>query len=64
MYRYLYDMSLKGLTPFRLSNIGAWWDKDREIDIVAYDKEENNILFCETRWQELNRSKAKRYWRN
>lgn len=46
-----------GFTP---SKIGRWWNKNEEIDIVAYD--EQNIAFIECKWQnsvnkefELNR---------
>jgi len=31
---------MKGLLPFKFSNIGTWWEKDKEIDIVAFNKEE------------------------
>jgi AAA+ ATPase superfamily predicted ATPase len=46
-----------GFTPCK---IGRWWNKNEEIDIVAYD--EQNIAFIECKWQnsvnrefELNR---------
>ncbi len=57
---FLYEISLKGLTPFRLLNIGTWWERNEEIDIVALDKGERKILFCETKWQDLNRSEAEK----
>jgi hypothetical protein len=57
---FLYEMNLKGLTPFRLSNIGTWWEKGKEIDAVAFNKEEKKILFCEAKWQDLSRSEAEK----
>jgi AAA+ ATPase superfamily predicted ATPase len=57
---FLYEMNLKGLTPFRLLNIGTWWEKDKEIDAVAFNKEEKKILFCEAKWQDLSRSEAEK----
>ena len=35
--------------PFKAKNIGRWWDKEDEIDIVAFD-DQNSFLFCECRW--------------
>jgi len=57
---FLYEMNLKGLMPFRLLNIGTWWEKDKEIDAVAFNKEEKKILFCEAKWQDLSRSEAEK----
>lgn len=36
---------------FSFDAIGRWWDKTEEIDIVAYNKKENRILFAEVKWQ-------------
>ena len=57
---FLYEMNMKGLMPFRFSNIGTWWEKDKEIDTVAFNKEEKKILFCEAKWQDLGRSEAEK----
>lgn len=32
--------------------MGRWWDKNTEIDLVALNSEENSILFVETKWNE------------
>lgn len=34
------------------SQIGSWWYKDAEIDIVALDDTSNTILFGECKWQD------------
>lgn len=35
---------------FQISQIGRWWDKNEEIDIVALNEEDSNILFGEVKW--------------
>jgi AAA+ ATPase superfamily predicted ATPase len=61
---FLYEMSLKGLMPFEFSSVGSWWEKDKEIDIVALNKEKKKILFCEVKWQNLNKSEAEEILEN
>lgn len=39
----------KGLLEF--SKIGRWWDKDKEIDIIAINEKKEEILFCECKWK-------------
>lgn len=45
--------------PFPLAEVGQWWHKGTEIDIVATgrpsggaDREGSRLLFCECKWQE------------
>jgi len=33
------------------TNIGRWWHKDMEIDIVALNENNNEIIFSECKWQ-------------
>lgn len=38
--------------PFMFDKVGRWWDNNIEIDIVALDNTENNIIFGECKyWQ-------------
>ena len=37
---------------FRFSRIGRWWYKEDEIDIVALNEEENQILLGECKWSD------------
>ena len=30
--------------------IGRWWDKNKEIDVVAFNEEKDCILFVEVKW--------------
>ncbi|MEA3343832.1 MAG: ATP-binding protein [archaeon] len=36
---------------FRMTRIGKWWHKDKEIDIVALNESTNEILFAECKWK-------------
>ncbi len=44
----LWNISL-GFIP---TKIGSWWYKDKEIDLLALDKNKKNILFCGCKWSE------------
>ncbi len=46
----LFDMSKKGLLPFRIELIGPWWERTSEIDIVAINENSKDILFAEVKW--------------
>jgi hypothetical protein len=35
---------------FSIENVGRWWDKNEEIDLVALNGSENKILFGEVKW--------------
>ena len=34
----------------QFEQMGRWWDKNTEIDLVGLNKAENSILFVETKW--------------
>ncbi|MFA4700454.1 ATP-binding protein [Pyrococcus kukulkanii] len=40
--------------PFRFTKIGRWWDKEKEIDIVAINSLTGDSAFFEIRWKALN----------
>lgn len=48
--QYLKKLNKRNLLPFRFSQIGRWWDKKNEIDIVAFDSN-GNILIGECKWK-------------
>ena len=35
---------------FSFHKIGRWWEKENEIDVVAFDDSNENILFAEVKW--------------
>lgn len=39
--------------PFRFEHIGGWWNKNNEIDIVAYNSKDT--IFCECSWTKESR---------
>ena len=40
-----------GTLPFDCERLGRYWDKNIEIDIMALDGEEKNVLLGEIKWQ-------------
>lgn len=44
------------LPDFNLHQIGRWWYKEDEIDIVGLNEEEKSVFFCEVKWSDLGRS--------
>ena len=43
-------MNSNDVWDFHFDKIGRWWDKNTEIDIVAIDTSENNIIFAECKY--------------
>jgi AAA+ ATPase superfamily predicted ATPase len=48
--KYLMNKNITGTLPFFLHDIGRWWYKQTEIDIVGFDKD-NNFIFGECKWR-------------
>jgi AAA+ ATPase superfamily predicted ATPase len=40
------------LDLLRYDKVGRWWDREEEIDIVAFNEKERRILFGECKWQD------------
>lgn len=62
---FLRKENINNNLPFNFLKIGRWWDKQNEIDIVAFDNKDN-IIFGECKWKnskitknELEKLKAK-----
>lgn len=58
---------LKEITPKLLPKyrkIGRWWYKTEEIDIIAINEDENEIMFIECKWSNLNAQKAEKIIEN
>lgn len=53
----------KGGLPFRFLEIGRWWDKDVEIDLIGFNKTTREILFCEVKWKNLTKNEAEHIMR-
>lgn len=48
---YIRKLNKENKLPFRYTKIGRWWDKNNEIDIMAVDKNKNNIILGECKYQ-------------
>jgi hypothetical protein len=51
---FLIEMNRKGLLPFEFMDIGRWWHKTEEIDIITLNKERKEISFFECKWSSLD----------
>lgn len=49
----LKEMQRKHRLPFAFTEIGKWWYKDTEIDLVAIDDGSLTATFVETKWSSL-----------
>ena len=47
--KYLVELNKKERLPFWFKNIGRWWNKDTEVDIVAFNK--GSYIFGECKWR-------------
>lgn len=43
---------------FNFTRIGKWWHREREIDVVAMNELNGEILFLECNWQDLKHGEA------
>lgn len=46
----LLNASLSNRIPMKIEEVGRWWDKNEEIDIVGVNSETNEILLGEVKW--------------
>ncbi len=45
--------------PFAFTELGRWWQKDKEIDLVALNEESKEIAFFEVKWSDLELERAR-----
>ena len=55
---FLIEMNKKGSLPFEFMDIGRWWHKTEEIDIITLNKEKKEISFLECKWSSLGTKEA------
>jgi AAA+ ATPase superfamily predicted ATPase len=55
---FLIEMNKKGLIHFEFMDIGRWWHKTEEIDIITLNKERKEISFFECKWSSLDTKEA------
>ncbi|ENN96236.1 ATPase [Methanocaldococcus villosus KIN24-T80] len=50
---FLIELNKNNKLPFKFLNIGRWWKKGEEIDLIALNKNEKKALFVEVKWKNL-----------
>jgi AAA+ ATPase superfamily predicted ATPase len=48
---YLRKLNMHNQLPFRYSQIGRWWEKGKELDIMAIDNERKNFILGECKFK-------------
>jgi len=43
---------IRQMVDMRISKVGRWWYKDKEIDILAFNEETKEMLSVECKWQD------------
>jgi len=51
---FLIEMNRKGSLHFEFMDIGRWWHRNEEIDIITLNREKKEISFFECKWSSLN----------
>ena len=46
----MWELNSKGAWPFHFSKLGRYWDSNTEIDVVALDPEDNNMIVGECKY--------------
>ncbi|MBP1912401.1 ATP-binding protein [Thermococcus stetteri] len=56
---FLIELNRTGKLPFRFTKIGRWWYKGEEIDAVALNEKEKEVLFVEVKWEDLSEGEGR-----
>src|SRR3990172_5327334 len=56
----LVEMAKTNRLPIRADNVGKWWWKETEIDLLALDTKSRKTLAVEVKWSDLRYHKAKK----
>jgi len=57
--QFLRKLNKSGRLPFRFTEIGKWWRKGEEIDLVALNERAKKALFVEVKWRDLSEREAR-----
>lgn len=49
--RHVYQLSAQRVIPFWAEEVGLWWSKQAQIDLVAVHRERRSVLLGESRWR-------------
>ncbi|MEZ4864338.1 MAG: ATP-binding protein [Caldilineaceae bacterium] len=50
---HLYTITTRGEIPIRLEEVGSWWSRQAQIDIVGVNRAERRVIFGEAKWQRV-----------
>ena len=56
--RHVHDMAAGRILPFWPEEVGSWWSKTAQIDVVAVHRARRNALIGEARWRREKMSAA------
>ncbi|AEF96804.1 ATP-binding protein [Methanotorris igneus] len=57
---FLIELNKNNKLPFKFLNIGRWWKKGEEVDLIALNKNEKRVLFVEVKWKNLKGKDVKK----
>ncbi len=49
---FISKLNLSNGLPLKIQDLGRWWEKGREIDLVGINDETRQILFIECKWKD------------
>ncbi|CAG0962140.1 hypothetical protein METP3_00898 [Methanosarcinales archaeon] len=55
---FLIEMNKKNMMPIEFMELGRWWYRTEEIDIVTLNKDKNEISFFECKWKTMDETEA------
>ncbi len=55
---FLYSATARGEIPMQIEEIGSWWSRDTQIDVVAVNRAERRVVFGEAKWQRATVTQA------
>jgi len=55
---FLIEMNKKNMMPIEFMELGRWWHRTEEIDIVTLNKDKKEISFFECKWRTMDETEA------
>lgn len=55
---HLYTATAQGQIPVQIEEVGSWWSRQAQIDIVAVNRAERRVILGEAKWQRATVTQA------
>ena len=55
---HLYSATARGEIPMQIEELGSWWSRDTQIDVVAVNRAKRRVIFGEAKWQRATVTQA------